>query len=416
MRRLWTIRGRTALLFGVASMALTAAVLTFVNVASSQTLPGAIGTTEPSAPTTGRFPLPTVVPDERVRLSLDDESVAFLSTAAAVQWQWSAVGTLGAGVLAAAIGWVVSRRMLRPIDHITDTATRLSASNLHERIALDGPDDELRRLSRTIDSLLDRLEVAFESQRRFVAQASHELRTPLAVQRAAIQIGLDDEADPEQVASTRAELLEQNRRTEHLVESLLVLAEAERGLGDRVTTVDLHELVVDVVAAMREEAASRDVVLLTADDTGEVDAPVIRGEPTLLRQAVCNLVDNAIEYNHRGGSVQIGCAGGTLVVENTGPVVPDDLVATLHEPFRRGGVDGTKRHSGLGLSIVLAIVRAHGGTLRLLPRSGGGLRVEVAAGHGAPAVQREGVPAVPRVGVPTVRRAGVSSVQRGGER
>lgn len=263
--------------------------------------------------------------------------------------------------------------MLRPIDAITTTANRITASNLHERIALGGPDDELRRLSRTVDDLLDRLETAFESQRRFVAQASHELRTPLAVQRAALQIGLSDDADAAEVGAVRAELLEQNRRTEHLVESLLVLAEADRGLGDSTEELDLRQIAYEVATG---SAASVFDVTVTVSD--ERPAPPVRGEPTLVRQLVVNLVSNALEYNVPGGFVDVRVDADGLTVENSGPVVPPETAPLLVEPFRRcPGTSGVGRHSGLGLSIVASIAHAHGWRLEVSARDPGGLAVRV---------------------------------------
>jgi signal transduction histidine kinase len=306
-----------------------------------------------------------------------------VSFVAGLQWQWSVLGVTGAGVLAGGTGWLVSRRMLAPVDRITATARRISASTLHERIALEGPDDELRRLARTIDDLLDRLETAFASQRRFVAQASHELRTPLAVQRAALQIGLSDDAGPGDVARTREELLEQNRRTEHLVESLLVLAEAERGLDGRTEEVDLTALVEEVVDEYATAARTAEVTLTCRTEAGP---PVrVRCEPVLLRQALRNLVDNAVEYTVSGGVACVSLDARGVLVENDGPESDAADVSRLTEPFRRGAASPSsgpsqtsgRRHSGLGLSIVAAVVRAHGWTLAVDARDGGGLTVRI---------------------------------------
>lgn len=303
----------------------------------------------------------------------DQGALLAVRLVAVLQWQWSAVGIAGAGVVAGGVGWYVSRRMLRPIDAITTTANRITASNLHERIALGGPDDELRRLSRTVDDLLDRLESAFESQRRFVAQASHELRTPLAVQRAALQIGLSDDAGAVEIGTVRAELLEQNRRTEHLVESLLVLAEADRGLGDSTEALDLRRIAHEVATG---SAGAAHGVTVTVND--EPAVPAVRGEPTLVRQLVVNLVTNALEYNVPGGFVDVRVDDDGLTVENSGPVVPAETAPLLVEPFRRcPGAPTGGRHSGLGLSIVASIVQAHGWRLDLTAREGGGLVVRV---------------------------------------
>jgi signal transduction histidine kinase len=432
VRRVWSIRARTALAFALTSMALAAAAIVVVNLGSQRSiaefvLPGAGDPTDtpgdrepqaavtraPASGTPGGTGVPTDAsswsPDDTRRTtapsaagstvgSVDDlRGVPIVSVVAELQWQWSVVGIGGAGVLAGGTGWLLSRRMLAPIDRIRATADRISASTLHERIGLEGPDDELRRLSRTVDGLLDRLERAFASQRHFVAQASHELRTPLAVQRAALQIGLPDDADPEEIRRARDELLEQNRRTEHLVESLLVLAEAERGLDGRTEPVDLAALADDVVAGSADAARSAGVRVAVHRRGPTTQA----GEPVLLRQLLHNLVDNAVEYNRPGGTVDVVVDADRIRVENTGAVLDPEVVATLTEPFRRAaptvseaatGPGGTadaggtglpvatapqRRHSGLGLSIVVAVATAHGWRVDVEPRPTGGLVVTV---------------------------------------
>jgi signal transduction histidine kinase len=357
-RRTWSIRARTALVFAVAAMALAAGVVVFTNLMSQ----AGLGT--------------------ELAMAVEKTDVAGVAVVRAVavqQWQWSAIGIAGAGVAAGGIGWLLSRRMLRPIDRITATANRITASNLHERIDLDGPDDELRRLSRTVDDLLERLETAFESQRRFVAQASHELRTPLAVQRAAVQVGLHDGADRHDVRTIREELLEQNRRTEHLVESLLVLAEADRGLAGQGTAVDLAALAEDVVTSTRRSAHEADVRLVHEGCAAPPGRHPL-GEPTLVRQALVNLVGNAVEYNEPGGFVRVTTTRDGFVVENSGPAVGAEVAPLLVEPFRRCAAGVSRnRHSGLGLAVVASIVQAHGWGLEVVARPGGGLRVSVSS-------------------------------------
>jgi signal transduction histidine kinase len=398
VRRTWSIGVRTAIAFALTSMAVTGATLALVNLGSQASLGSVVADTE-ATPARSWFHVgdPGVQPDVQAPRNgepgsgrnsepgADDVSgLAVLTVVATLQWQWSVLGIGAAGLLAGAVGWGVSRRMLAPIDTITATTVRISASTLHERIGLDGPDDELRRLSRTVDGLLDRLETAFESQRRFVAQASHELRTPLAVQRAAIQIGLCPDATPDEIARVAEELLDQNRRTEHLVESLLVLAEAERGLDGREQDVDLVGTVEDVVAEVLETTARSDVTV-RVDVAGLLapDAFVVSAEPVLLRQLVRNLVDNAVEYGAPHGVVEVVLAPDHLQVSNPGVVLGADAVTALTEPFRRGhehprpAGPPTRRHSGLGLSIVDAVATAHGWRLSLLPRHGGGLVVDV---------------------------------------
>lgn len=373
----WSIRTRTALTFALAAMALATGVVLFTNTMSLAGVEAGTDTAAVQRPPSGSPGATTAPAPIEVDGTADDGAVAVIRLVAVQQWQWSAIGIAGAGLAAGGVGWLVSRRVLRPIDRITATTNRISASNLHERIALDGPDDELRRLSRTVDDLLERLETAFESQRRFVAQASHELRTPLAVQRAAVQIGLHDDADPADVRAVRAELLEQNRRTERLVESLLVLAEADRGLAGATRAVDLDEVTEEVVAGAARDAAEAGVTLTHERRTGPPGL-VVPGEPTLLRQLLGNLVGNAVEYNEPGGAVLVTTEPDGFVVENGGPVVPADEAGLLVEPFRRGGTDDARgQHSGLGLSIVAAIVHAHGWRLSIAARPTGGLLVRV---------------------------------------
>ncbi|MFI8910932.1 sensor histidine kinase [Streptomyces sp. NPDC053513] len=271
---------------------------------------------------------------------------------------WSSLGLLVMACGAVVVGWWTAGRVLRPVHEMTARARLLSERNLGDRLAVRGPDDELKELGDTIDALLGRLETAFDSQRRFIANASHELRTPLATQRAAIQIGLDDDCDVRQV------LLDANRRSERLIDGLLLLARSERGLAEQ-EDVPLGEVVA-------EEHPDARVV---------ADGGVVRGNRVLLAQLVRNLVANAVAYNVPGGEVGVRAEDGVLTVVNTGPVVPAGDVDGLFEPFRRGeGRDRMGPGAGLGLSIVRSIAVAHGGTVRAVARSaaeGGGLVVTV---------------------------------------
>ncbi|MEU6164903.1 HAMP domain-containing sensor histidine kinase [Streptomyces tanashiensis] len=270
---------------------------------------------------------------------------------------WSCMSLLVIACGAVVVGWWTAGRVLRPVHEMTARARRLSG--LDERLDVRGPDDELKELGDTIDALLGRLETAFDSQRRFIANASHELRTPLATQRAAIQVGLDDSCDVRQI------LLDSNLRSERLIDGLLLLARSERGLAAR-EDVPLGDVV-------EEEYAGACVV----DDGG-----VVRGSRVLLAQLVRNLVANAVAYNVPGGEVGVRVeAPGVLTVVNTGPVVPEGDVDGLFEPFRRGeGRDRMGPGAGLGLSIVRSIALAHGGAVRAVARGaaeGGGLVVTV---------------------------------------
>lgn len=281
----------------------------------------------------------------------------------------SALSLLGVAVLSLVGGWWLSARVLRPLHAITATARRLSAGTLHERLALTGPRDELIELAETFDAMLDRLEAAFRSQRRFVANASHELRTPLAVQRAALQIGLDGDFDRDDVARVRDHALATNRRVERIIDGLLVLARSDRGVEHR-EPVDLRDVVAQVVDQHRDQAAAGRIGL----DARLADA-VVLGDRVLITQLAVNLVSNALRHNDPGGTCWITTAApGVLTVSNTGPEVDANEVPRLFAPFR---ADSSRGGAGLGLSIVDSIVRAHGGALTAVPRRGGGLRVEV---------------------------------------
>lgn len=285
-------------------------------------------------------------------------------------------------LLAFVVCWWLTGRLLRPLRRVTATARRLSLSNLHERIALTGPQDELKVLADTFDAMLDRLDRSVAGQRRFVANASHELRTPLAIQRTAIEVGLADPS-PERVARIRGELLRVTERSERLIEGLLVLAQGEQKLTVR-APVDLA-FVVDQVVGEQLAFAERRGVTLTA-----AARPVtVYGDETLLTRLVANLVQNAIRHNVAGGHVQVELLpDGGLVVRNSGPHVPPEQVDELFEPFRRLRRDrtGSPEGAGLGLSIVAAITHAHDGTVHATANPGGGLSVRVALPVGTPAL------------------------------
>ncbi|WP_232319923.1 sensor histidine kinase [Herbidospora daliensis] len=276
-------------------------------------------------------------------------------------------------VLAFAVCFWLTGRLLRPVHRITTTARRLSLSTLHERIALTGPRDELKELADTFDAMLDRLEQAVDSQRRFVANASHELRTPLTIQRTAIEVGLADPT-PEKVARIRAELLRNTLRSERLIEGLLVLAQGERGL-DAHLPVELETVVEQVIEDHLPLAVRHGVALDV-----RTKPVVVSGDEVLLGRLAANLVHNAIRHNHPGGHVTVELSSdAVLTVRNSGPRVPPERVAELFQPFRRLNADrtGSADGAGLGLSIVAALVHAHGGVVRAQAQPEGGLAVTV---------------------------------------
>ena len=291
----------------------------------------------------------------------------------AYQWTVTWIAVVVLAVIAVAAAWWLAGRVLRPLKVITATARRLSLSNLDERIDLAGPLDELKELADTFDAMLERLERAAAGQRQFVANASHELRTPLAIQRAAIEIGLEHPS-LDRIPETREQLLQANLRTEKLIEGLLMLAQGERGLDHR-EPVELDRIVAEITDHHRDLAAAGGVAL-------EMElAPVtVSADPVLLARLVGNLVHNAIKHNHCGGRVLIRTSPVVgLLVRNTGPEVPADRVPELFEPFRRlhPPRTGTSGGVGLGLSIVAAIADAHDAKVSAAPNTGGGLTIYV---------------------------------------
>ena len=281
-------------------------------------------------------------------------------------------------IISALLGWLVAGRVLRPLRTITATTQEISEANLHRRLALPGPRDELRQLSDTIDGLLTRLEGAFDAQRRFVANASHELRTPLTAARALLEMVV---SDPRASVATFREacqqVLAENEYQEQLIDALLTLAQGQRGL-DRHELVDLAEIAQRVAGEHELDAAASGVRL----DISCTPAHVT-GDPRLLERLVSNLVENAIHHNTADGQAEIVVeAGGgraTLKVMNSGPVVPAADVERLLQPFQRLSKErvGHGQGIGLGLSIVAAIATAHDARLEVHPREAGGLDVEV---------------------------------------
>ena len=278
------------------------------------------------------------------------------------------------------VGWLVAGRLLRPLRAMTTAAKNISAANLHERLNLSGPDDELKQLADTFDDLLGRLDQSFQSQRQFVANASHELRTPHATMRVWLDVAL---AKPGPVPPHMVDLGDRLRHeldhVDQLLAGLLVLARAQQRSATDESTLPLDAV---VSAATAERAA---LISGKGLDVRHQQCPEARvtGSETLLARMVGNLVDNAITHNAPGGWVRIktGIAGAAarLTVKNGGPVLDERDVQALTQPFRRLGTErtGSERGSGLGLSIVAAIAEMHGGGLQLHALTGGGFQVVI---------------------------------------
>ncbi len=288
----------------------------------------------------------------------------------------SGIALAAVAVFAVLVGWLVAGRMLRPIRTITRAARRISSTRLHERLGLDGPDDELKELGDTLDDLLARLEAAFEAQRRFVANASHELRTPLTRERTLVQVALGGHCTPDEWRSTGQELLASNREQEMLIDALLTLASSESGLDQQERT-DLAEISRTVLTRPGPDRLGLHI------ETALHPAP-LDGDPRLIERLVANLVDNAIGHNLADGSVQISTdttdGQAVLTVTNSGPIIPPGQIERLFQPFQRLDPRRVQHRNGhgLGLSIVRAIAAAHGATISAQPLPQGGLSLSLA--------------------------------------
>jgi signal transduction histidine kinase len=370
----WTFRTRLTVFYGCLVLLAGITILGVTYLLVEQNLnrqgePSLNSSSEatPRPPGSGRSEAP--VPDLNYDTIHDEVSADALRSL--VVQGGIALGVVG--LCAVTFCWLMADRVLRPLQKITETAHRVADRNLHERIALDGPQDEIKELADTFDSMLERLDRAFDSQARFVANASHELRTPLAINRTLLEVALKRPDPPPQLKDLGLTLLDVNARHERLVDGLLTLARSEQS----VITKDPVDL-ADLARHLTEHADAGDIEVTTTLES----APTM-GDTVLLERVVQNLVQNAIVYNVTGGWLSVTTRTrdhtAELAVANTGPVVPGYEVTGLFEPFRRlnNRVKSTHQGVGLGLSIVRSVARAHGGEVAAQPRSGGGLVVTV---------------------------------------
>lgn len=379
MRRWWrsTIRVRLTLLYAGAFFLAGAILVAFMYLYLGLSLDHQLGGRAASTEQLGSHEVPPGLADQlqtQYRQGRDNTLRAMLIASLV------ALGVIG--VAAGGFGWLLAGRALRPLQDITATARRVADRSLHERIALDGPDDEIKDLADTFDAMLERLDRAFDSQRRFVANASHELRTPLTINRTLIEVALDNPDTPESLRQLGTTLLAVNQRNERLIDGLLTLASSQQRITDPIP-VDLADIVRHVATESHAAAQQAGVEIRTA----LASAPVA-GDPALLERLAHNLIDNAIRYNladHGWVAVTSGLDDGTaqLTVENPGPTVPAYELPGLFEPFRRlasterRATQGGNHGAGLGLSIVRSVAHAHGGDVHAVPRHDGGLAVHV---------------------------------------
>ena len=290
---------------------------------------------------------------------------------------WSLGGLAVATFVAGILGWAIGRRILLPLHKVTAAARRASQERLDERISLDGPNDELKQLADTFDDMLNRLDLALASQRRFVANASHELRTPLTSMRTLIDVAM---AKPTRTAEQLELLVGRVReavdQSEALIDGLLTLARSDQGLTTH-ELVDLEAAAQDAIDQVATAATKSNIVIHA--DLSPGPAP---GDRVLLERLAANLLDNAVRYNLTGGSVRVVTGTNNdasyITITNTGPLIPEEAVASLFEPFTR--LDGRASNGqgvGLGLSIVTSIVNAHHGDLLAEALPHGGMNVSI---------------------------------------
>jgi signal transduction histidine kinase len=384
-----TVRLRLTLLYGTLFLVSSAVLLTitYVLVARQYTgdenifisgirvEPDGSGVSVPVKPDTLAPPPLVPVPDPRVAAVAERQSTAALRELALQ----SGIALAIMAILSIWLGWLVAGRALRPLRTITNAARDISASNLHRRLALEGPDDELKQLANTVDGLLGRLEASFDAQRQFVANASHELRTPLTYERALVEVAL---ADPNATADTLRETCERvlvvGEQQERLIEALLTLSRSQRGLDQR-EPFDLAAVAAEVLETLRPEAERKQLHIDTA-----LDPAPTSGDAALGERLVANLVDNAVRHNVPAGRIEVatGTKNGhaVLSIANSGPVLPTGEIDRLFQPFQRLATESNNGQDdglGLGLSIVQAIATAHEATLTRRARPEGGLAIEV---------------------------------------
>jgi signal transduction histidine kinase len=389
VRRLWPRRMRTRLavmysvLFLLAGTALLAVTYTLV---ATVLLPAPASTTKRIPPRQAHL-LGLCKPPPRSASLLEECNRAIAASGAGPREQRASelvalrgASLIGLAILAiasAGLGWLVSGRALRPVRSITEAARQASELRLGQRLALTGPDDELKQLADTFDVMVERLDAAFTSQKRFVANAAHELRTPLTAMRTAIEVTLSKPTrTPDQLEAMAARVKQSVEHAEATIEALLTLATSELGPTAQ-ETIDLATVAEDALDTTHAAIDRRHIKVDAA-----LEPALARGDRVLLERMIANLVENAVRHNNPGGWIAIRTTqhGDSAVFEiaNTGPSIPAEQIPTLFEPFARArqrlnSSDGV----GLGLSIANTIARAHNATITGSPRSGGGLEMSV---------------------------------------
>ena len=290
-------------------------------------------------------------------------------------YSFSALGLLFVASLG--VGWLIAGRVLAPIDRITAVARDIQATDLARRIDLRGPPDELKDLADTFDDMLGRLDDAFQQQRRFIQEASHELRNPLAVIRTNLEVALDDpDASVEDLRATAEVVNRSTARMSVLVDDLLTYAREGAPVRE-VGSVDLDEVVADAVADFAAGAQARTLDLVAEPAPAREPVRVV-GDRVALRQAVANLVANAVRLAPGGTAVRLAAGREGpwvwIAVDDAGPGIPAEDHEHVFERFWRGDPQRARAEgrSGLGLAIVRQVAALHGGEVRLAANARGG--------------------------------------------
>lgn len=311
--------------------------------------------------------------DQEIRVAVNESLTSYRAEVLNELLYKSALALIVALSLSVVLGWLVAGRVLRPLRDMTSTAQKLTHGDLGLRLPVPEPQDEIRHLAETFNGMLDRIESAFDQERRIIANLSHEIRTPLANQRVAIEVTLaDPDATTDELRETLLVVANENRRSQVVSERILHLAQAQGTDGSQDEPVDLAVIVHD---ALTEAAIDdRDLVV----DLASVPT---RGDPVLLRRLVDNLLENAFKYSPPGGRIAVQVEqtdnDAVLHIVNDGPRMTEFEVNELLKPFHRSRAARTSSGVGLGLAIVAAVVQRHGGNLLLTPRDEGGLDVAV---------------------------------------
>jgi two-component system OmpR family sensor kinase len=278
-------------------------------------------------------------------------------------------------ILAGGGGWLLARRALAPVDHMTRSAQRISGEHLTERLLETGTGDELDRLARTLNEMLTRLDESFRQVRQFSADASHELQTPLTILKGEIEVALRSGRTPEEYQQVLASSLEEIERISRLVEGLLLLARADSGvLRMDHKPVAGHELVAEVGAQMQKLAHDQGVSLHLED----LQPVTLCGDREQLHRLLLNLVDNAIKYTPAGGSITLSLRGednqALISVTDTGIGLSEAEQAQIFTRFYRAAPARSQSGggAGLGLCIAQSIAQAHGGKIQVLSHPGQG--------------------------------------------